>query len=122
NYILEWGFGFQVFRNDKDLNDPNITCHKSFRYSSSGIYEPRKVIDQNLHHIRGTTKTNCEWYCTFTLSKTVYQVKCTTLNDIHNYEVNSAQIVDIIARYRRFSEKMIQDIKFFLDCNIAPMT
>ncbi|CAG8755665.1 17598_t:CDS:1 [Gigaspora margarita] len=122
NYCLEWGFGFQVFRNDKDLNNPNITRRKSFCCLSSSIYEPQKVIVQNSHCIWGTTKTNCEWYCTFTLSKTVYQVKCTTLNDIHNHEVNSAQIVDIIARYRCFSEEMIQDIKFFLDCNIAPMT
>ncbi|CAG8768397.1 10518_t:CDS:2 [Gigaspora margarita] len=87
NYCLEQGFGFQVFHNNKDLNNPNITHRKSFCCSSSGIYEPQKVINQNSHHI----------------------------------QVNSAQIVDIIARYRHFSKEIIQDIKFFLDCYIAPM-
>ncbi|CAG8762125.1 26005_t:CDS:1 [Dentiscutata erythropus] len=122
NYCLERGFGYQVFRNDKDSNDPSITRRKSFRCLSSGTYEPQKAIDQNSHRIRGTTKTNCGWYCTFTLSKTAYLVKYTTLKDKHNHEVNSAQVFDIIARYRRFSKEMIQDIKFFLDCKVAPMT
>ncbi|CAG8832163.1 651_t:CDS:2, partial [Gigaspora margarita] len=122
NYCLERGFGYQVFRNDKDLNDPSIIRRKSFRCSSSGTYEPKKVIDQNSHRIRGTTKTDCEWHCNFTFPKTVHKVKCTTLKDIHNHEVNPAQICDIIARYRRFNEEMMQDIKFFSDCKVAPIT
>ncbi|CAG8766342.1 7101_t:CDS:1, partial [Gigaspora rosea] len=35
NYCLKRGFGYQIFRNDKDLNDPSIICRKSFRCSSS---------------------------------------------------------------------------------------
>ncbi|CAG8801112.1 20098_t:CDS:2, partial [Dentiscutata erythropus] len=42
NYCLEQGFGYQVFHNDKDLNDPSIIYHKSFRCLSSSTYEPRK--------------------------------------------------------------------------------
>ncbi|CAG8587222.1 13788_t:CDS:2, partial [Dentiscutata heterogama] len=121
-HTLHRGFEYQVFRNDKDSNNPSITRRKSFHYSSSGTYESRKAINQNSHRIRGTTKMNCKWYCTFTLSKTAHQVKCTTLKDKHNHEVISAQVFDIIARYRRLSEEMIQDIKFFLDCKVAPMT
>ncbi|CAG8828848.1 17054_t:CDS:2, partial [Dentiscutata erythropus] len=75
----------------------SITRRKSFRCSSSGTYEPRKAIDQNSHRIRGTTKMNCGWYCTFILSKTAYLVKCITLKDKHNHEVNSARVFDIIA-------------------------
>ncbi|CAG8813118.1 5412_t:CDS:1 [Dentiscutata erythropus] len=52
NYCLERGFGYQVFHNDKDSNDPSITRRKSFRCSSSGTYESWKAIDQNSHHIR----------------------------------------------------------------------
>ncbi|CAG8781042.1 1738_t:CDS:1 [Gigaspora rosea] len=99
NYCLERGFGYQVFRNDKDLNDPSIIRRKSFRCSSNSTCEPRKVIDHNSHCIRGTTKTDCEWHCNFTFLKTAHKVKCTTLKDIHNYEVKFAQICDIIARY-----------------------
>src|SRR3954470_8389392 len=40
-YCLERGFGYQIFRNDKDLNDPTIIRRKSFRCSSNGNYEPR---------------------------------------------------------------------------------
>ena len=49
-YCLERGFGYQVYRNDKDLNDHTITRRKSFRCSLSGNYEARKKIDQNDHH------------------------------------------------------------------------
>ncbi|CAG8651765.1 11622_t:CDS:2, partial [Scutellospora calospora] len=117
-----WGFGYQVFCNDKDQNDSNITRRKSYRCSSSGTYEARKVIDQNLHCLRGTTKTSCEWHCNFSFPKTTQQIKCTTLKDMHNHPVNPVQISDVIARYRRFNNEMIQDIEFFLDCKVAPIT
>ncbi|CAB5211331.1 unnamed protein product [Rhizophagus irregularis] len=57
-YCLERGFGYQVYRNDKDPNDFTIIRHKSFHCSSNGKYESRKVIDQKLHRLRGTIKTN----------------------------------------------------------------
>ena len=36
-YCLERGFGYQIFRSDKDPNDPAIIRRKSFRCSSSGV-------------------------------------------------------------------------------------
>src|ERR1051325_3185600 len=74
-YCLERGFGYQVFRNDKDQNDSSIIRRKSFRCSSSGTYEARKGIDQNLHRQRNTNKCNCEWHCNFTFPKTAHQIK-----------------------------------------------
>ncbi|CAB5184916.1 unnamed protein product [Rhizophagus irregularis] len=50
-YCLERGFGYQIFRNDKDPNDSTIIRRKSFRCSSSGNYEPRKLMDQKLHRL-----------------------------------------------------------------------
>jgi hypothetical protein len=41
---------------------------------------------------------------------------------VHNHEVNPAQISHIIARYRRLNSEMIQDLKFFMDCKVAPIT
>jgi len=41
-YCLERGFGYQIFRNDKDPNDSTIIRRKSFRCSSSGNYEFEK--------------------------------------------------------------------------------
>ncbi|CAG8676205.1 12298_t:CDS:1 [Funneliformis caledonium] len=38
-YCFERGFGYQIFRSDKDLKDPTIIHHKSFRCSSSGVYK-----------------------------------------------------------------------------------
>ena len=52
-YCLERGFGYQICQNDKDPDDHSITRHKSFRCSLSGTYEPRKVINQNLHCLQG---------------------------------------------------------------------
>jgi hypothetical protein len=120
-YCLERGFGYQIYRNDKDSEDPTIIRHKSFRCSSSGNYESRKKINQNLHRLRGTIKTNCEWHVNFTFPKTAYQVKCTTLKDMHNHEINPAQVSHIIARYRRLNNEMVQDLQFFLDCKVAPI-
>ncbi|CAG8826823.1 18732_t:CDS:2, partial [Gigaspora margarita] len=40
---FEQGFGYQIFCNDKDQNNPSIIRRKSYRYSSSGTYEARKV-------------------------------------------------------------------------------
>ena len=120
-YCLERGFGYQVYRNDKDPNDFTIIRRKSFRCSSNGKYESRKVIDQKLHRLRGTIKTNCEWHCNFSFPKMANQVKCTSLKDIHNHEVNPTQLPHIIARYRRFDNEMIKDLKFFLDCKVAPI-
>ncbi|CAG8621800.1 8796_t:CDS:1, partial [Gigaspora rosea] len=40
NYCLERGFGYQIFCNNKDLNNPSIIHCMSFRCSSSGNYEP----------------------------------------------------------------------------------
>ncbi|EXX68572.1 hypothetical protein RirG_103920 [Rhizophagus irregularis DAOM 197198w] len=123
NYCLERGFGYQICCSDKDKdpNDFTIWC-KSYKCSSSGCYEARKVVDHTLHRLCGTIKTNCEWYCNFTFSKSAQHVKCTILKDVHNHEINPAQVSHVIARYRRFSEEMIQDLKFFMDCKVAPIT
>ncbi|CAG8803275.1 17775_t:CDS:1, partial [Gigaspora rosea] len=51
NYCLKRGFGYQIFRNNKDPNDPTIIRRKSYCCFSSGTYEARKVIDQNSHHL-----------------------------------------------------------------------
>ena len=67
-------------------------------------------------------KTSCEWYCNFTFPKSAYQVKCTTLKGVHNHEISSSQVHHFIARYRRLSDEMIQDLKFFMDCKVAPIT
>src|SRR5256885_8723863 len=67
-------------------------------------------------------KTSCEWYCNFTFPKSAYQVKCTTLKGVHNHEISSSQVYHFIARYRRLSDEMIQDLKFFMDCKVAPIT
>ncbi|CAG8662539.1 13577_t:CDS:10 [Gigaspora margarita] len=85
---------------DNWLSVDSISCCKSFCCSSSGIYAPKKVIDQNSHRIR---------------------VKCTTLVNTHNYEINPTQICNIVARYRRLSKEMIQDIKFYLEYKVAPI-
>src|SRR5581483_6426137 len=121
-YCLERGFGYQIFRNDKDPNDSTIIRRKSFHCSSSGSYEPQKIMDQKLHRLRGTIKTNCEWHVNFTFPKSAHQIGCTTLKDVHNHEVNPAQISHIIARYRHLNSEMIQDLKFFMDCKVAPIT
>jgi hypothetical protein len=119
-YCLERGFGYQIFRNDKDSN--SITRRKSFRCSLSGTYGARKVIDQNVHRQRNSNKSNCEWHCNFTFPKTEHQIKCTTLVDIHNHElVGPTQIAHINARYRQFNENMMQDLKFFTECKVAPI-
>ena len=120
-YCLERGFGYQVFRNDKDQNDSSIIRRKSFRCSSSGTYEARKGIDQNLHRQRNTNKCNCEWHCNFTFPKTAHQIKCTTLKDEHSHELIPNQIAHTIARYRRFNSNMIQDLEFFTNCKVAPI-
>ena len=121
-YCFERGFGYQVFRNDKDPIDSTIIRRKSFRCSSSNTYKARKDIDQTSHRLRGTMKTSCEWYCNFTFPKSAYQVKCTTLKGVHNHEISSSQVHHFIARYRRLSDEMIQDLKFFMDCKVAPIT
>jgi hypothetical protein len=79
-------------------------------------------MNQKLHRLRGTIKTNCEWHVNFTFPKSAYQIECITLKDVHNHEVNPAQISHIIARYRRLNSEMIQDLKFFMDCKVAPIT
>ena len=44
HYCLKWGFGYQIYHNDKDPNNHNITCYKSFRCSSNNSYKPWKNI------------------------------------------------------------------------------
>src|SRR5213080_838217 len=58
----------------------------------------------------------------FIFSKSAYQVKCTTLKRIYNHEISFLQVHYFIARYRRFSDEIIQDLKFFIDCKVAPIT
>jgi len=49
-YCLERGFGYQICRSDKDKDPNDFTIRrKSFKCSSSSIYEARKVVDQTLH-------------------------------------------------------------------------
>jgi hypothetical protein len=88
----------------------------------SGNYEAQKIINQKLHRLRGTIKTNCECHVNFIFPKFAHQVKCTTLMDVYNHEINPAQITHVIARYRHFSNEMMQNLKFFLDCKVAPIT
>ncbi|CAB5301718.1 unnamed protein product [Rhizophagus irregularis] len=47
--------------------------------------------------------------------------KCTTLINTHNYELNSAQIAHLNARYRQFNDNMMQDLAFFTDCKVVPI-
>ena len=122
NYCLERGFGYQISRNDKDSNDHSITRRKSFRCSSSGSYEARKTVDQNVHRMRNSNKSNCMWHCNFKLPKTEKQIRCTTLVDTHNHVLNPAQIVHLNARYCHFNDDMLQDLRFFTDCKVAPIT
>src|ERR1051325_1394546 len=93
----------------------------SFWCSSSGTYEARKGIDQNLHRQRNTNKCNCEWHCNFTFPKTAHQIKCTTLKDEHSHELNPNQVVHTIARYRHFNSDMVRDLEFFTNCKVAPI-
>jgi len=44
------------------------------------------------------------------------------LKGTHNHETNPIQVPNVIARYRRFSKEMIQDLNFFMDCKVAPIT
>ncbi|GBC53931.1 protein FAR1-RELATED SEQUENCE 5-like [Rhizophagus irregularis DAOM 181602=DAOM 197198] len=120
-YCLERGFGYQVYQNDKDLNDHTITRRKSFRCSLSGNYEARKKIDQNEHRVRDSNKTGCEWHCNFKLPKTEQQIRCTTLVDVHNHELNPTEIAHLNARYRQFNDDMVQDLRFFTDCKVVPI-
>lgn len=106
---------------NKDSNDHTITRRKSFRCSLSGNYEARKKIDQNEHRVRDSNKIGCEWHCNFKLPKTEQQIRCTTLVDVHNHELNPTEIAHLNARYRQFNEDMIQDLRFFTDCKVAPI-
>ncbi|CAG8601743.1 16837_t:CDS:2 [Funneliformis caledonium] len=83
--VVEQGIDYQIFRNDKDLKDHTIICRKSIRCLSSGLYKARNTTNQ---------------------------VKCTSLIGIHNHETNSAQVLGVFARYKRFSKEMIQDLNF----------
>jgi hypothetical protein len=47
-YCLERGFDYQICRSDRDPNDSTIR-RKSFKCSSSGYYEARKMVDHTLH-------------------------------------------------------------------------
>ena len=80
------------------------------------------MVDHTIHHLRGTVKTDCEWHCNFTFLKTINQIRCTLLKGTHNHKTNPTQIPNVIARYRRFSKEMIQDLNFFMDCKVAPIT
>src|SRR5581483_4470291 len=44
--------------------------------------------------------------------KTEQQIRCITLVDIYNYELNLIQIVHLNARYRQFNDDIIQDLRF----------
>ncbi|PKC51721.1 hypothetical protein RhiirA1_483139 [Rhizophagus irregularis] len=44
------------------------------------------------------------------------RIKCTTLVDTHNHELNPIQIAHLNARYQHFNDEMMQDLKFFTDC------
>ena len=106
-YCLERGFGYQIYRNDKDTNNHAIIRHKSFYCSLSGNYEARKEINQNAHCLQNSNKTNCKWHSNFKLPKTEQQIKCTTLVDIHNHKLNPIQITHLNVKYRQFNDDMI---------------
>ncbi|CAG8735077.1 30001_t:CDS:2 [Gigaspora margarita] len=102
-----------VFQNDKDPKDSSITRRKSFCCSLSGTYSSRKNIDQNLHRLRNCAKINCGWHCNFTFPKTIEQISCTTLDDVHNHELQPGQIAHLNARYRQLNKK--PDSSLFLE-------
>ncbi|CAB5171971.1 unnamed protein product [Rhizophagus irregularis] len=62
--------------------------------------------------------TICKSYrCSFGENR----VKCTTLEDIHNYELIPTDIPHLNVRYRQFNNEMMQDLKFFTECKVAPV-
>src|ERR1051325_11522009 len=57
----------------------------------------------------------------FHISKDCKSSKMYYVKRSHNHETNPAHVSNVIARYRHFSEEMIEDLKFFIDCKVAPI-
>ncbi|GBC31392.2 hypothetical protein GLOIN_2v1764241 [Rhizophagus irregularis DAOM 181602=DAOM 197198] len=89
----------------------NAYClERGFRYQ---IYRNDK--DPNDHTITRHKSFRC--------SLDEQQIRCTTLVNLHNHELNPTQIAHLNnARYQQFNENMIQDLSFFTGCNVAPIT
>ncbi|PKK75758.1 hypothetical protein RhiirC2_707888 [Rhizophagus irregularis] len=127
-YCLERGFGYQIYRNDKDLNNHIITRRKSFHCSLDGNYKTRKTINQNLWaairiaELWATNRNSTPKSAILQNLKIICEPILTTLVDLHNHELNPTQIAHLNARYRQFNENMIQDLSFFTGCNVAPIT
>ncbi|CAB5200001.1 unnamed protein product [Rhizophagus irregularis] len=92
------------------IMSPNNSFIGGFRYQ---IYRNDK--DPNDHTITRRKSFHC--------SLDEQQIRCTTLVNLHNHELNPTQIAHLNnARYRQFNENMIQDLSFFTGCNVAPIT
>ncbi|POG62138.1 hypothetical protein GLOIN_2v1883106, partial [Rhizophagus irregularis DAOM 181602=DAOM 197198] len=82
----------------------------------------QKSNRSEIARLRDTIKTNYEWHCNFSFPKMENQVKCTSLKDIHNHEVNPTQLPHIIARYRRIKELLLRDAINVLNTRLARET
>ncbi|PKY61954.1 hypothetical protein RhiirA4_487645 [Rhizophagus irregularis] len=118
---------FFIESNEKSVLKDIITPSKSPEYffneleenkealNTSGNYEARKIINQDLHCLCNSNKNNCEWHCNFFLPKTENRIKCTILVDTYNHELDPIQIAHLNARYRHFNDKMISLLNNFLE-------
>ncbi|KAF0560330.1 protein far1-related sequence 5-like [Gigaspora margarita] len=103
-----------------DNEDNNIIINRNLDPSLSS-YDNSVVVNTNLLPLLAEYSNN---HLSFFIHSDNFLAssECMTLKDTHNHEINPAQISDVIARYQHFSDDILQDIKFFLDCKVAPIT
>ncbi|CAB5391682.1 unnamed protein product [Rhizophagus irregularis] len=124
---IDWESFINFPKDIKEVFMPFFTeSFESLNVENSEVAKSAEIVIGELEDIIMSPNNSfigCEWHCNFKLPKTEQQIRCTTLVNLHNHELNPTQIAHLNnARYRQFNENMIQDLSFFTGCNVAPIT
>ena len=114
-YALSKGFAVRKCRGDYiTLEDGSqLLVRRTYSCTFSGNYKPNKVTDMTKQRQRTSNSIGCPWKANLNCSKTSSFIHLTSFNNNHNHDLNPL-IHKISPKYRRFSEEMKADIKFYM--------
>jgi hypothetical protein len=114
-YALSNGFAIRKCRGDYIASEDGSQrlVRRTYSCTFSGNYKPNKVTDISKQRQRTSNSIGCPWKANLNWPKTSPSIHLTSFNNDHNHSLNPL-IHKISPKYRRFSEEIKADIKFYM--------
>jgi hypothetical protein len=113
NYAKQQEFCFRKRRRIPDPLDNTITRHRTYECSYARIHEVQKVILAENRRDRDSEMIGCPWHINIAFPKSINGVRINNIVGEHNHDMNPL-ITEIAPKFRKLTDKMLENIKFWI--------